>query len=177
MAKVFKNIILILGLFAVVLIMIGILFYEFVPNGIDVKDPNEYVADEKVTKTLAAIKDEEDELFGTSSSSDSNTQTVIHAYSLDAGDLAVYEQSDSYVSGKSDPFSALPQELKEDEANSTGGTTSNNNSSDVSNNNSNNNNNSNTNTSTNNDNTNTNVNTNNLTEVKDNTLLNSGNSK
>lgn len=161
MAKIFKNIMLMLGLFTVILMMIGILFYEYIPNGIEVKEPIEYVADEKVTKTLATIKDEEKELFGTTSGSNKE-EKIIHAYSLDAGDLAVYEQADSYISGKSDPFSAITTQSTVGGENNT---------------NTNNSSNGNTSNTVNNNTNNKNNNTNNLTEVKDNTLLNSGTSK
>lgn len=109
MANIFKNIILILILSAAIIMMIGIVFYDYIPNGVEVKDPNEYIADETTTKTLATIKEEKTELFGITSNGDNgNIETVIHAYSLDAGDLSVYKQSNSYVSGKADPFDDIP---------------------------------------------------------------------
>lgn len=134
MANIFKNIILMLILFAIIIMIIGIVFYDYIPNRIDVKESNEYVADEKTTKTLATIKDEQTEVFGTISTDDNGQiETVIHAYSLDAGDLKVYAQSNSYVSGKADPF----DDISETPNSSVGGTTSNNSSGNTQNGNSN----------------------------------------
>lgn len=175
MVKIFKNIILMLMLFAVILMMIGIVFYDYLPTRTEIKEPNEYKAEEKVIKTLATIEKEEKEIFGVKEDSDgTSVGTIIQSYSLDAEDLAVYQQSHSYVSGKTNPFEDLPEIV---EPGAEGTTGSNNNSGTSSNNNSNNNNNNNSNTNT-SGNTNTNnINTNTLNEVKDNTLLNSGSSK
>lgn len=125
MASIIKNITLMLVLSAVIIMMIGIVFYDYIPNRVEVKDANEYETQESTTKVLAAIKDEEQNLFGTTKvDSDGNIDTVIHAYSLDAGDLRVYEQSNSYESGKADPFDDIASDSTGNSgANNSGGTT------------------------------------------------------
>lgn len=174
MGKIFKNIILMLLLFTIIILMIGILFYDYLPTRVEIQEANEYEPDQKVIKLLATIKKEKEELFGITSDSPKE-EVVIQAYNLDAHDLAVYEQADSYVSGKVNPFADLP---KLDE-NGNAIVDTGNNSSTGSTNNSGTNNKPNTNT-TNKPSGGTsgnNINTNTLTEVKDNTILNSGNSK
>lgn len=135
MAKIFKNIILIILLSAVIIMMIGILFYDYIPNGAEVKEVNKYVTEERTTKTLASIKQDEEvlfeQLYGSTSNSGDTTdveepQVIIHSYSLDAGDLKVFEQSKSYESGKANPFADLIEETESEEGgddSSVGGTT------------------------------------------------------
>ena len=169
MGKIFKNIILMLLLFAVIIMMIGILFYDYLQTRVEVSKPNKYKEDNKVTTTLATIKKEEKEVFNNKEIG-STPGAVLQAYSLDAYDLAVYEQAGMYDSGKSNPFADLP-ELTPEGGSSTTGNTGNSGNSSTGNTNTTNKGNTNTNTNGNN------INTNTLTEVKDNTILNSGNSK
>lgn len=163
MGKIIKNILLMLFLFAIILMAIGVLFYEYLPTRVEVKKANKYEPNKKITTALATIKEEEKELFGSKpSTGGSGLGVVIQAYSLDAGDLAVYEQADLYVSGRSDPFAPISSgsgSITTPGGSSTGTTTK-----------------PNTNT-TQKPSSGNNINTNTLTEVKDNTILNSGNSK
>ena len=187
MGKIFKNIILMLLLFAVIIMMIGILFYDYLPTRVEVSKPNEYEEDSKVTKTLATIEKEKKEVFNNKETGNSTSGTVIQAYSLDAHDLSVYEQAGMYDSGKVNPFADLSSGNSNNSGNANSGNANSGNSN-SGNSNSGNSNSGNTvtsnggTTSTNKGNTtadknNNNINTNTLTEVKDNTILNSGNSK
>lgn len=173
MGKIFKNIILMLLLFAVIIMMIGILFYDYLPTRVEVSKPNEYEEDSKVTKTLATIEKEKKEVFNNKDDGNSTSGVVIQAYSLDAHDLSMYEQAGMYDSGKSNPFADLSSENTNNSGNANSGNTnsgSTNSGNTVTSNGGT--------TSANKGNTNgNNINTNTLTEVKDNTILNSGNSK
>ena len=145
MVSIIKNITLMLVLSAVIIMMLGIVFYDYIPNRAEVKESNEYETEESTTKLLATIKDEEQNLFGsTKVDSDGNIDTVIHAYSLDAGDLRVYAQANSYESGKADPFADISADASGNSGSNTStgntgngvaGTTNNNSNNNTSNNN------------------------------------------
>lgn len=189
MEDLIKNIILLIILSCLIILMVGIVFYEYIPTRVKVSNPSKYEAEEVTTSTLASIKTEKENLFG-NDDSDGTQSTIIHSYTLDEGDLKVYQQSSTYDPGRVDPFEDI-----EGTATGNGDTgnsnTNNNSNSNNNNDNSNSNNNSNTNTSNNNSNTSNNtsnnsnvsnelmnsINTNILKPVPDGTLLNSSTSK
>lgn len=106
--KVVGNTIITLLLSAIVIIMLGIYFYEYIPSNIQIAKPNEYITETSTTQLLATIKEEKETLFGQdSSSSDGLQSAIIHSYRLDEGDLRVYQQSNTYEKGKADPFADI----------------------------------------------------------------------
>lgn len=106
--KVVGNTIITLLLSAIVIIMLGIYFYEYIPSNIQIAKPNEYITETSTTQLLATIKEENETLFGQdSSSSDGLQSAIIHSYRLDEGDLRVYQQSNTYEKGKADPFADI----------------------------------------------------------------------
>ena len=104
--KLIKNLFLIVALSAVIIMVIAICLYDYMPNSVTVSKANTYETSSSTTKVLAAIT-EEAELFNQSSSSSSSQPTpsvILKTYSVTNGDLKVYSASGEYDKGRSDPF-------------------------------------------------------------------------
>ncbi len=130
MKNVLKNIILIIALAAVIIMIIAILLYDFIPSSSTVTEPNIYAADTKTTKVLSEIADDSGSL-GTSdkNSSDTSSGIVLQSYSITETDLALYAASNSYEKGKADPFADVTTSDDSNSGNSsTSGSTTNSNS-------------------------------------------------
>ncbi len=135
MAKtVFKEIAIGLLLLIVVVLLLGILLYDYIPNSVTVPKKAQ------THELPAEIKEELKETLAQES------QNIIKTYYIDSSALTIYENIDSYDKGKRDPFTSYKT------ATSTNGTSNNNGSN---NNNSNNNNNNNSNNNNNNSTNNT----------------------
>ena len=108
MAKnVIKEIIILLLLCLAIILLLGILLYEYVPMSKTVPNPVSYTTPEDVQQEL------------TSSSEVDNSQ-VIMTYEVDSTDLNNFERINDYQPGKANPFSSY--ETSGD--NTTGGNTS-----------------------------------------------------
>lgn len=106
MKNAFKNIILILALSAVIIMVIAILLYDFIPSSSTVAEPNIYTADSKTTKVLSEIAEESSSLDSTTDGTSNGTKSniVLKSYSITETDLALYSASKDYDKGKADPF-------------------------------------------------------------------------
>lgn len=107
MKNVLKNIILVVALSAVLVIVMMILLYDFIPNGVTVATPNTYTADSKTTKVLSEIAETSASLSGsTNSSSTSSTKSniVLKSYAISETDLALYSAAGLVDTGKANPF-------------------------------------------------------------------------
>lgn len=94
MAKnVIKEIIILLLLCLAIILLLGILLYEYVPMSKTVPNPVSYTTPEDVQQELA-------------SSSDVDTSQVILTYEVDSTDLNNYERINDYQPGKANPFSS-----------------------------------------------------------------------
>lgn len=91
---VIKEIFIIILLIIAILLILGILFYEYNPNS---KKVPTAVAEYNMPKEL------QEELRETIETSEK--QNIIHTYRVEAEDLRVYENSEDYVKGKLNPFS------------------------------------------------------------------------
>lgn len=134
MAKsIIKEIVIILLLCLAIMLVFGIVFYEYVPIGKTIPNEVDYTTPQNVKKELA-------------SSSDVDDSQIIMTYEINSDDLTNYRRVQDYVPGKANPFSSYETnaETPTQGNSSTGGSSSSNNSS--------NNNNSNSNNSNNNDN-------------------------
>lgn len=120
--SVFKEIIIILLLIATIILLLGILFYDYIPSSKTLPSKvQEYVLAEDVKTEL-----EQD-------SENIDTEEVIKTYQLDATDLQHYEKTKEYNKGKVNPFAQYSNSA----TNTTGNNTNTKNSSSNSNNNSN----------------------------------------
>lgn len=109
--KVIKEIIIMLLLCLAIILVLGVLLYEYVPSNKIVPDEVSYTTPEEVKEEISKGENVDDE-------------QVILTYSIDATDLNNYERINTYVPGKPNPFSSY------DTATSTGeGETQNNSSS------------------------------------------------
>lgn len=135
MAKtIVKEIIIILLLCLAIILVLGVLLYEYIPNDKIIPEAVAYITPESVKEELnnAETVDE---------------SQIIRTYTLDSTDLNNYKRVDSYVPGKPNPFSSY--QTNGQTSNQGSGTGSSGTSSGSSNNNSNSNNNSSTSTTNN----------------------------
>ena len=90
--KVIKEIIIMLLLCLAIILILGVLLYEYVPS-------NKIIPDEVSYTTPEAVQEE------LSKSEDVDNDEVILTYSVDSTDLDNYERINTYVPGKVNPFS------------------------------------------------------------------------
>lgn len=90
--KVIKEIIIMLLLCLAIILILGVLLYEYVPS-------NKIIPDEVSYTTPEAVQEE------LSKSEDVDNDEVILTYSVDSTDLDNYERINTYVPGKPNPFS------------------------------------------------------------------------
>ena len=90
--KVIKEIIIMLLLVLAIILVLGVLLYEYVPS-------NKIIPDEVAYTTPEAVQEE------LSKSEDVDSEEVILTYSVDSTDLDNYERINTYVPGKPNPFS------------------------------------------------------------------------
>ena len=94
MAKnIVKEIIIILLLCLAIILILGILLYEYAPMSKTVPNPVSYTTPEEVQQEL-------------SSSSDVDNSQIIMTYEVDSTDLNNYERINDYQPGKANPFSS-----------------------------------------------------------------------
>ena len=94
MAKnIVKEIIIILLLCLAIILILGILLYEYAPMSKIVPNPVSYTTPEEVQQEI-------------SSSSDVDNSQIIMTYEVDSTDLNNYERINDYQPGKANPFSS-----------------------------------------------------------------------
>jgi len=107
--SIIKEIIIMLLLCVAILLILGVLFYDYIPS-------NKVVTGKIAYSTPENIQEEVNEEV-----IEANKTKI--TYEVTDADLNIYKQSNSYVPGKRDPFS---MESTQTTGNSTGSTTSNN---------------------------------------------------
>ena len=104
MAKtILKELIIALLLCLAIILVLGILFYEYVPMSKTIPNPVAYVANDEVKKEL-------------SSSECIDEDNVIMTYEVDSTDLNNYKRIQDYKQGKANPFSSYAQTQEENES-------------------------------------------------------------
>ena len=123
--KVIKEIIIMLLLCLAIILILGVLLYEYVPSNKIIPDEVSYTTPEAVQEELSKSEDVEND-------------EVILTYSVDSTDLDNYERINTYVPGKPNPFSPYNETSTSGEdttqSGSSNGSTSSGNSSGTSNN-------------------------------------------
>lgn len=109
--KVIKEIIIMLLLYLAIILILGVLLYEYVPSNKIIPEEVSYTTPEEVKEELSKGENVEDE-------------QVILTYSIDATDLNNYERINSYVPGKTNPFSSYDTSSTNGEENNSNGSTS-----------------------------------------------------
>ena len=89
--KVIKEIIIMLLLCLAIILVLGVLLYEYVPSNKIVPDEVSYTTPEEVQEEI---------------SKGENLEQPIQTYSIDATELDNYERINTYVPGKPNPFSS-----------------------------------------------------------------------
>ena len=89
----FKELIIVLLLCLAIILLLGILLYEYVPMSKTVPTPVSYTTSEEVKKEL-----QEDEGI--------NEDQIIMTYKVDSNDLNNYKRTQTYNPGKANPFSS-----------------------------------------------------------------------
>ena len=90
--KVIKEIMIMLLLCLAIILILGVLLYEYVPSNKIIPDEVSYTTPEAVQEELSKSEDVEND-------------EVILTYSVDSTDLDNYERINTYVPGKPNPFS------------------------------------------------------------------------
>jgi len=133
MKKIISNIGLILALSIVVIMVIGILLYDYIPTGTTISKVKVYESDDETTKVLSNIAKESQTLSvkgsDDSSVSSGKSNVVLQTYSITKSDLDVYQSADIYERGKVDPFKKVESQNQNDSStnvSTTSGTTNNN---------------------------------------------------
>lgn len=115
--SVLKEIIIVLLLCLAIILILGILLYEYVPIAKTIPNEVSYTTPENVKQELL-------------SSSDVDDSQIIMTYEVNSEDLSNYRRVQDYVPGKANPFSSYEtQEDDEEENESPDGNSTNDNSS------------------------------------------------
>ena len=94
MAKtIIKEIIIMLLLCLAIILVLGVLLYEYVPSNKIIPEEVSYTTPQDIQEELSKSEDVE-------------ADDVILTYSIDASDLDNYERINTYVPGKPNPFSS-----------------------------------------------------------------------
>lgn len=115
MAKtIIKELIIALLLCLAIILVLGILFYEYVPMSKTIPNPVSYHTDDDVKKELASAESIDEE-------------KVIMTYEVDSTDLNNYKKVEDYKPGKANPFSSyiIENETNTQNENSTSGNNTN----------------------------------------------------
>lgn len=102
--SIFKEIIIILLLILAIILVLGILLYEYVPSNKIIPEHISYTTPESVKTELET---------GTNFENDE----VVLKYSIDSTDLQNYKRVNEYVAGKNNPFASLKKDAITEENN------------------------------------------------------------
>lgn len=121
MAKIIKEIIIMLLVCLVTMLVLAISLYKFIPNRKIVPEIATYKASEEVQDLLEDNIDQ----------NDNQTSQNIATYEVTASELKGYQKTNTYVPGKSNPFAPASKSVSGDGENTgSDGTSSENNTSD-----------------------------------------------
>lgn len=112
---IIKEIIIILLLTLAIILILGVLLYEFVPTNKIIPEKVSYKTPENVREDLQAAENADDD-------------NIVVTYQINATDLSNYKKINEYVPGKKNPFESVEknettEDTSTDASNSQGGTT------------------------------------------------------
>lgn len=111
MKTISKELFIMTLLVMIVIFMIGMIFYKYMPNNRTVPEPITYTADSSTTALLQEISASSGYNYY---NDQSEVEDIIKSYSVGAKELSTAASKRTYVSGKTDPFA----EYKEADTNS-----------------------------------------------------------
>lgn len=97
--NIIKEIIIVLLLALAIILILGVILYEYVPANKIVPETLSYITPEKVQQELQSEEEVDD------------TEIVI-TYKIDSTDLNNYKRIQEYVPGKKNPFAVVPEEVE-----------------------------------------------------------------
>lgn len=115
MKSISKELFIMALLLMIVVFMIGMVFYKYMPNNKTVPEPATYTTD---SSTAAVLQEISSSQAYSSDDEDSEVEDVIKSYSIGQKELSTAASKQTYVSGKTDPFA----EYKEPDPNSVNNT-------------------------------------------------------
>ena len=110
--KVIKEMIIILLLCLAIILILGLLLYDYVPTGKLIPEEVSYTTPSEIKEEINKGENVEDE-------------QVILTYSVDSTDLKNYERINTYVPGKTNPFSSYDTSTTQGENTTTNGSQNN----------------------------------------------------
>ena len=126
MRSISKELFIMALLLMIVVFMLGIVFYKYMPNNKTVPETVTYTADSTTTAVLQEISSSSG--YTDSNNEEEKVEDVIKSYSIGTQELATAASKQTYVSGKTDPFAEYKEEAANTTASNTvGNTTGNNN--------------------------------------------------
>lgn len=117
MKSLSKELFIMALLIMIVVFMVGIIFYEYMPNNKTVPEPITYSTSSTTTAVLQEIASSSSD---TSSSDSMETQSIIKSYSIGTKELSTAASKQSYTSGKTDPFAEYTGTSNTTNGNTTG---------------------------------------------------------
>lgn len=106
--RVIKEIIIILLLCLAIILILGLLLYDYVPTGKIIPEEVSYITPSEIKEEINKGENVEDE-------------QVILTYSVDSTDLRNYERINTYVPGKTNPFSSYEASTNQGQDTTTNG--------------------------------------------------------
>ena len=106
--KVIKEMIIILLLCLAIILLLGLILYEYVPTGKIIPEEVSYTTPSEIKEEINKGENVENE-------------QVILTYSVDSTDLRNYERINTYVPGKTNPFSSYDTSSTQGENTTTNG--------------------------------------------------------
>ena len=103
MRSVSKELFIVALLLMIVVFMIGMVFYKYMPNNKTVPEPITYTADSSTTAVLQEIS-ASSSYYTDEDGQNEVVQDVIKSYSIGQAELSTAAAKQTYVSGKTNPF-------------------------------------------------------------------------
>lgn len=123
MHSISKEFFIIALLVMIVIFMIGMVFYKYMPNNKTIPDPVTYTADVYTTEVLQEISASNDYSY---SNENKEVDDIIKSYSIGATELSTAASKKTYVSGKTNPFAEYKEESTNPENSKANGNNTNN---------------------------------------------------
>jgi len=105
MKSISKEILIMALLLMIVVFMIGMVFYKYMPNNKTVPEPITYSVDSATTAVLQEITASN---YTSDLDDEEEVQDIIKSYSIGTKELTTAASKQTYISGKTDPFAEYP---------------------------------------------------------------------
>ena len=99
MARVIKEIIIMLLICLITMLILAVVLYDYIPNRKVVAEVSTYTTSQEIETQLS------DDI-------DSEEKEVVLTYEVTSADLSSYEVTNEYVPGKANPFAAAAQSIE-----------------------------------------------------------------